>query len=104
MANAGFLAEKNMGPGSKEPFFIIKRDILRAIEKNFEDKIAEMEQQGGIEIEQLTNHVNRKLSEYTNSGFSLFDWRFSQNVLKNLQSLNKIYKTSDKLIFPNIRH
>jgi hypothetical protein len=61
-----------------------------------------MYEKGGIGIEQITAHVNRKLSEFTNTNFMLFDWKFSQKVLIKLQNLNKIYKTSDKLIFPNI--
>jgi len=57
----------------------------------------------GVFIEQLTHYVNKKLSEHYNNSLVLFDWKFSQKVLLKLQSLNKIYKTSDKLIFPNIR-
>lgn len=103
MVGVGFLMERKMAEEGGKPFFVMKRDLLRGIEKTFEEKIVEMEEKGGVGIDMLTAHVNRKLSEFATTNFVLFDWRFSQKVLVKLQSLNKIYKTSDKLIFPNIR-
>jgi hypothetical protein len=84
-------------------FYVIKRELLGAIEKTFEEKIEEEGQRGGVCIEPLTNYVNRKLAEFTRTSFQLFNWRFSQKVLTKLQGLNKIYKTADKRIFPNTR-
>jgi hypothetical protein len=80
----------------------MKRDLFIAIDKYFEEKIMEM-QVKGTDIDQLTSQVNRKLCESRNTNFTLIDWKFSQLVLINFQAEGKIYKTSDKLIFPNIR-
>ena len=43
------------------------------------------------------------ICKFSNANYNMFNWKFLQNVLKKLQGINKIYKTSDKLIFPNIR-
>jgi hypothetical protein len=40
LANAGYLAEKDSSEGSKQPFFVIKRELLRGLEKDFEEKIS----------------------------------------------------------------
>ena len=83
---------------------MVKRDLLRNIEKVFESRVQEMESQGGTNIQHLTSFVNRKIGENLSVTMRLFEWQFSQTILTNLQDENKIYKTSDKLIYPNVRH
>jgi hypothetical protein len=91
------MTEKN----AREQFFMIKRDLFRGIEKTLEERITEFGSKGGVGIEQLNSYSNKRISEYTNISYQVFNWKFIQIVLTKLQANNKIYKTSDKLIFPN---
>ena len=62
-----------------------------------------MNTKGGINIEQVTLFVNKRMTETNGFSYPLFDWKFSQKVLTKLQSKNIIYKTSDKMIFSNAK-
>lgn len=62
-----------------------------------------MGNKGGINLEQVSLYVNKRMSESSGFSYPLFDWKFSQKVLSKLQAKNIIYKTSDKIIFPNLR-
>lgn len=59
---------------------------------------------GGVKIDQLCAYANKKIGEYANIGYQVFNWKFVQKLLTRMQGDNKIYKTSDKLIFPNSRY
>lgn len=63
-----------------------------------------MASKGGVRIDQLSAYANKKIAEYANIGFQVFNWKFVQKLLTRMQGDNKIYKTSDKLIFPNSRY
>lgn len=63
-----------------------------------------MGSKGGVRIEQLNLYANKKIGEYANISYQVFNWKFVQKVLVCMQEDNKIYKTSDKVIFPNSRY
>jgi hypothetical protein len=84
--------------------YTVKRDLFRGIEKSLEEKIEEMGSRGGVRINELCMHANKKVGDYAGIGYALFNWKFVQKLLARMQSENKIYKTSDKLIFPNSRY
>lgn len=62
MENVGFLEKKFIEQDNKgkQLFFVMKKVLFKGIENAFEEKIIEM-QSTGVNIEQLTGHVNRKL-------------------------------------------
>lgn len=105
LCNIGLVASKVMAEHNRheEQFFLIKRDLFRGIEKTLEERIIEFGSKGGINIEQLNAYTNKKIAEFTNVQYYLFNWKFLQKVLAKLQGGNFIYKTADKMIFPNFR-
>ena len=59
LVGLGLLSAKSVAE-EREAFFVVKKDLLRGIEKAFEERILEMKD-SGVLIEQLTQHVNKKL-------------------------------------------
>lgn len=102
LSAAGLLLERAGERG--ESMYLVKRDLFRGIEKSLEERIEEMGSKGGVRIDQLSAYANKRIAEYANVTFQLFNWKFVQKLLTRMQGENRIYKTSDKLIFPNSRY
>jgi hypothetical protein len=101
LSSIGLFSEKTE---KGEVLYTVKRDLFRGIEKSLEEKIEEAGSKGGVRITDLCTHANKKIGDYAGINYAIFNWKFVQKLLARMQSENKIYKTSDKLIFPNTRY
>ena len=83
-------------------FSTVSKQLFSGIEKVIFEKVIESEERGGITADALTRVVNQKLRQVTGCSDDVVNYRITFKILSKMLNQNKIYKTLDKLIFPNV--
>ena len=78
--------------------YVIKRRYFERLVVDIEEFVYEKRAQGTM-LEYVTRAMNEKIGKYNEVDW-LFNWKFVQKVLIDLINEFRIYKTSEKRLFP----